>query len=74
MLFTSPQKFFSFSRYLTFGLDFFGRVAKRLDYNDKVNFKIHNVTTWLTNNYNTHIAQFSRSKDNQTMKLGQLIE
>ena len=25
---------------------------------DKINFKIHNVNTWLTNNYNTHIAQY----------------
>ena len=31
MLFTSPQKLFSFSTYLTFYLDFFDRVAKRLD-------------------------------------------
>ena len=37
---------------------FFGRVAKRLDQKDKVNFKIHDVTTWLTNNYNTHIARY----------------
>ena len=27
---------------------------------DKVDFKIHDVTTWLTNNYNNHIAQFLR--------------
>ena len=37
----------------------------------KVDFKIYNVTTWLTNNCNTHI---SRSKDNQAMIFGQLIE
>ena len=29
---------------------------------------------WRTNNYNTHITQFSRSKGNQTIKFGQLIE
>ena len=23
-----------------------------------VNFKIHDITTWLINNYNTHIAQY----------------
>ena len=23
-----------------------------------VNFKIHDVTTWLTNNYNAHVAQY----------------
>ena len=31
---------------------------KRLHYKDKVNFKIYDVTTWLTNKYNTHIAQY----------------
>ena len=31
----------------------------------------HDVTTWFTNNSNTHISQ---SKGNQTMKFGQLIE
>ena len=25
---------------------------------DKVNLKVHDVTSWLTNNYNTHIAQY----------------
>ena len=34
----------------------FGHVGKRLDEKDKVNFKIHDVTTWFTNNCNTHIA------------------
>ena len=45
----------------------FGLVAKRLDKKDRVNFKSYDVTTWLTNN-------ISRSKGNQTMKFGQLIE
>ena len=39
-----------------------------------MNFEIYDVTAWLTNNCNTHIAQYSRSKDKQTMKFGQLIE
>ena len=47
---------------------------KRLDWKDKVNFKIHDVKTWLTNKCNTHIASISRSKGNQTIKFGQLIE
>ena len=34
---------------------------------DKVNFKTHGVTTWLTNNCNTDIAQY-------LMTFGQLIE
>ena len=36
----------------------FGHVKKRLDKNDKVNFKIYDVKTWETNNCNTHIAQY----------------
>ena len=49
-------------------------LEKNLDQKDQVNFKIRDVTTWLTKNYNTHIAHISWSKDNQTMKLGELIE
>ena len=30
-----------------------GHVAEQLDYNDKVNFKFHDVTAWLTSNCNT---------------------
>ena len=36
----------------------FGHVAKGLDKKDKVNFKFYDVTAWLTNNCNTHIAQY----------------
>ena len=36
----------------------FGHVAKRLDKKDKVNFKFYDVTAWLANNCNTHIAQY----------------
>ena len=36
-----------------------------------INFKIHDVTAWLTNNCNTHIDQYL---DNQAMKTGQLLE
>ena len=46
----------------------FGYVAKWLDAKDQVNFKFYDVTAWLTNNCNTHIAQY------QTVKFGQLIE
>ena len=31
-------------------------VAKRLDKKDEINLKIHDVTAWLTNNGNAHIA------------------
>ena len=37
-----------------------------------VNFKIHDVTTWLTNNCNTHIAQYltkERQPDNETWSI-----
>ena len=33
------------------------------------NFKVYDITTWLTKNYNTHT-----SKGNEKMKLAQLIE
>ena len=36
----------------------FGHVAKRLDKKDKVNFRFYGITAWLTNNCNTHIAQY----------------
>ena len=52
----------------------FGRVAKQLDVRDKVNFKIYDVTAWLTNNCNTHIAHISRSKGNQAIKFGQITD
>ena len=51
----------------------FGHVAKRLDKKDKVNVKLYDVTAWLTNNCNTHVAQYLE-KGNQTMKFGQLIK
>ena len=36
----------------------FGHVGKLLDKKDQVIFKIYGVTTWLTNNCNTHIDQY----------------
>ena len=36
---------------------FFGYAEKRLDQIAMVNFKIHGVTDWTRNNYNTHITQ-----------------
>ena len=46
-------------------------LAKRLGMKDKINYKIYDVIAWITNSCNTNI---SRSKDNETMKFGQLIE
>ena len=36
----------------------FGHVEKNLDEKDKINFKNYDVTTWETNNCNSHIAQY----------------
>ena len=49
-------------------------VAKRLDKKDQVNFKFYDVTAWLTNNRKHVFPNISRSKGNQIMKFGQLIE
>ena len=40
----------------------FGHVEETACLKDKVNFKIFDVTTWLTNNYNTHITQYLRKE------------
>ena len=39
-----------------------------------VNFRTYGVTTWLTNNCNTDIANILRRKGNQSRKFGQLTE
>ena len=36
----------------------FGHVEKRLDWKDKVNFKLYDVTAWLTNRCNTDADQY----------------
>ena len=36
----------------------FGHVAKRLDKKDMVEFKFNDITACLTNNFDTHIAQY----------------
>ena len=43
MFFISPEKFFSFSRYFSFCLDFFGYVQKRFDEKDQVSFETYDV-------------------------------
>ena len=50
------------SRYLSFCPDFF-----------KINFKLYDVTAWLTKYFNTHIIQYLE-KWRQSMTFGQLIE
>ena len=51
----------------------FGNVEKQLDQKDQINFRIYDVRTWLT--IAIHILiNISRSKANQAIKFGQLIE
>ena len=42
----------------TFLSSLFSYVEQRLDKKGRVNFKIHDVTDWKTNNCNAYIAQF----------------
>ena len=52
----------------------FGHAEKQLDLINQANFKIYEVTTWEKTIAMHILANISRNKDNQTMKLGQLIE
>ena len=71
MLFISPQKFFSFSRYLSFCLDFlvFGLIRK-----------IRLIPKFMTSKPGKQtivkhvLPNILRNKDNQAMKFGQLRE
>ena len=51
----------------------FGNVEKQLHLKDQVNFRIYNVRTWLTIAIQI-LINISKSKANQAMKFGQLIE
>ena len=54
---------------ISFLSGFFPHVEERLNKKDQVNFKIHDVTTWLRNNCKSHIAQYLKKKrqsDNET--------
>ena len=79
--FKNDEKYFSFILKALFVLKIFkflfrlfGHVKKRSDQKDKINFKIYNVTIWLTNNYNAHIPNISQSKANERTSFGQFIE
>ena len=66
---------FSFSRYLNFCLHFLLMQKKRLHKKEKVNLKIYDVTAWLTNNYNTHNAQYrkkQRQPGNETWSVNRI--
>ena len=59
---------------MNFGLDFLLMQKKWLDLKDKVNFRIYDVTARLTNNHNTHIAQYLNKLRQSDNKFDQLIE
>ena len=73
MVFISPQKLFPFSRYLSFCLDL-------VVYQNDLIKKIRLVSNFMTSQPAYKIIpihvfpNISRSKDNQTMKFGQVIE
>ena len=56
--FYSTSKAFLVLKIFKFMSWLFGHVAKRLYKKDQVNFKFYDVTVWLTNNCNTHFAQY----------------
>ena len=60
ILYISPQKLFSFSRYLSFYLDFL--VMYQYGLIKKITFKFYDVTAFLRNNRNRHIAQYLKNK------------
>ena len=74
MLFISPQKLFSFSRYLSFCLNFLDM------YQNGLIQKIRLISNFMTSQTGKQtivihiLPNISRSKGKQTMKFGQLIE
>ena len=60
MLFISPQKLFIL-KIFKFLPWLFDHVSKRLIKKIKVDFKIHDVRAWSTNNCNMYIAQYFQS-------------
>ena len=61
--FISPQKVFTFPRYFSFGLDFLVMYRKILIKKIKVIVRFYDVTAWLTNSCNAHIAQYFEMPD-----------
>ena len=73
MVFISPQKLFSFSRYLSFCLDFL--IMQQNDLKRKIRLILNFMSQPGQQTVIIHIMpNISRSKDNQTMKFGRLIE
>ena len=74
MFFIYFKKLFSFGRYLNFCSDFFVHVGKRLVKKAKVNFQNLWQDSLKSKHSNTILPNISRSKSNQTIKFGQLLE
>ena len=51
---------FTFIKFFYFCPDFFGHVGKKIDKEAKVNFKIHNVPNWNTDDCNKHLAIYPK--------------
>ena len=64
---------FVLERYLNVCPELFGHVGKRLNKKAKVNFKTNYITTYVTIAIRI-FCNISRSKANQTLKFGHLIE
>ena len=67
-------KFLFVLSYFNFCPDFFGHVGKRIDKKGKLSFSIYDVIYWETKIETKTLPNISRSKDNQTLKLDQLID
>ena len=74
MLFISPQKLFSYLKYLNLCPDFFVHVGKRLIRKQMSISKFMKSSTGKLIIATHILPNISRSKDNLTMKLGQIIE
>ena len=74
MLFISPQKLFSYLKYLNLCPDFFVHVGKRLIRKQMSISKFMKSSTGKLIIATNILPNISRSKDNLTMKLGQIIE
>ena len=50
--------------------DFLVMQEKRIDQKDNINFKLYDVTTWFTHNFNTHTVQYltkQKQSDNENL-------
>ena len=57
MFFISANRIFSFITYLIFS-DFFSHVRKQLQKKAEAIFKLHDITNWEANYYNTYTTEY----------------